>query len=119
MATLEELWTQARNNPNAVPIDTEKEDSVVYRGVKVIKNEEGIRIYSTETEFYIDITDDFNTDSFIVGVNDFLIKKYLRKLDSIERAIKLEMNNNKNHKKVSYLKAMRETYLSKYNEVNT
>jgi hypothetical protein len=30
-----------------------------------------------------------------------------------------EMNGHKNHKRITYLKTMRETYLNKYNGVNT
>lgn len=119
MATLQEIWDQARSKHFAVDIDTDKHESVIYKGIKLVKDESGIKIFSTETDFYKDITDEFVKDSFMIGVNQYLKKKYLRKLDEIEKMVKYEMNNNKNHKRFAYLKAMRETYLNKYNEVNT
>jgi hypothetical protein len=119
MATLEQIWIQARSKAGSVFIDTDKYESSIYRGIKVVKDESGVRIYSTETEFYKDITDEFVMDSFVIGVNEYLKKKYLRTLDQIERAIKKNLNGSKNHKKFSYLKAMRENIITKYNEINT
>lgn len=119
MATLEQIWIQARSKHGSVSIDTDKCESVIYKGIKVVRDGSGIRIYSTETEFYKDITDEFNMDSFTIGVKEYLKNKYLRTLDKIERAIKRNLNGSKNHKNFSYLKSMRETYLNKYNEINT
>lgn len=119
MSTLEEIWTQARSKHTGVHLDTDDYQSVIYRGIKIVNSEKGIRIYSTETEFYKDITKRFVKDSFDIGVKEYLKKKYLRKLEDIEKSIQIEMNGSKNHKKFSYLKAMRENIINKYNEVNT
>ena len=119
MATLEHIWIQARSNPGSVFIDTDKYESAIYKGIKVVRDDSGIKIYSTETEFYKDITKEFVMDSFTIGVKEYLKKKYLRTLDKIERAIKKNLNGNKNHKNFSYLKSMRENIINKYNEINT
>ena len=119
MANLQELWNQARNKALGVHIDTDKHESVVYKGIKMIKDENGIKIYSTETEFYKDITEVFVKDSFDIGTKIYLKDKYLRKLDQIEEWIKREVNGSKNHKRFGYLQSMRETFLNKYNEINT
>jgi len=119
MATLEQIWIQARNKSGSVFIDTKKYESVIYKGIKVVRGDYGIKIYSTETEFYKDITKEFVMDSFTIGVKEHLKKKYLKTLDRIERAIKKNLNGSKNHKRFSYLKTMRENIINKYNEINT
>ena len=111
------IWEEAKRL--GVSLDTENYQAVIYRGIKVINFDGFIRIYSTETDFYEDITDTFNDETFKVFVNRNLKNKYLKKLDKIENLIKMEMNNYKNHKKFSYLKKMRNEYLKKYNEINT
>lgn len=117
--TLIEVWKQARNKYFSVNLDTKDHQAVIYKGIKVVNDNGNIRIYSTETDFYEDITDYFNKDSFDIGVKEFLLKKYLIKLNEIEKYIQEELNNSKNHKRFSYLKSMREFYLNKYNEINT
>lgn len=119
MATLEQIWIQARSKHGSVSIDTDKHESVIYKGIKVVRDDSGIKIYSTETEFYRDITKEFVMDSFTIGVKEYLKRKYLRRLDEIERAIKKNLNGSKNHKNFSYLKSMRENIINKYNEINS
>jgi len=119
MISLQEIWKQARSNISLVRLDDDCTDSVIYRGVKIVNDDGNISIYSTESEFYIDITKVFLRKSFKEGVYDFLCKKYLRQLNAVEKSIKTEMNNQKNHKKFKYLQAKRFNIIEKYNEINS
>ncbi len=119
MISLQEIWKQARSNRSLVRLDDDCTDSVIYRGVKIVNDDGNISIYSTESEFYIDITKVFLRKSFKEGVYDFLCKKYLRQLNAVEKSIKNEMNNQKNHKKFKYLQAKRFNIIEKYNEINS
>lgn len=119
MISLQEIWKQARSNISLVRLDDDCTDSVIYKGVKIVNDDGNISIYSTESEFYIDITKVFLRKSFKEGVYDFLCKKYLRQLNAVEKSIKTEMNNQKNHKKFKYLQAKRFNLIEKYNEINS
>lgn len=116
---LNKIWEQARDKYMSVHIDFEDSKSVIYKGIKIIKTHDDIRIYSTETDFYEDITDSFVKDSFDIGLKQYLSDKYLRNLNYVENMIKNEINNNKNHKRFSYLKSMRVNILNRYNEINS
>lgn len=113
------IWNQAKSKYRSVSMDTENYRSIFYRGVKVVNDGYDVRVYSLEKEFYEDITDYFLQDDFDIGLNKFLRDKYLRRLDRIDRLIQSEINGNKNHNRMAYLKAMREKNLKKYNEINS
>lgn len=116
---LDNIWNEARSTFGSVNLDTEDQEAVMYKGIKVIKRESDIKIFSTETDFYEDITDSFVKDSFAIGVKTYLKDKYLRFLDRIESLIQEEINGSKNHKRFDYLKGLRNEYLNKYNEINS
>ena len=45
--TADRLFLQARMLKRSVHIQLEDEESVIFKGIKIIKNEDGIKIYST------------------------------------------------------------------------
>jgi hypothetical protein len=110
-----EIWEQANNMFKSVKID----NAVIYKGVKVVKDDDGIRVYSTETDFYTDMTYSFVIGTFEESLIAYLKRKYMNKLSVIEDSIQKEINGKRNHKRYNYLKKLRETYLNKYNEINT
>lgn len=116
----EEIWKEAREKIGSVNLDTYHNLAVIYKGIKLTKDDVyGVRIYSTDNDFYTDITDTFIVGNFQTSVDEYLKLKYISKLELIERLIKNEINTNKNHKRFNYLKTMRKNYLKKYNEINT
>lgn len=119
MITLEETWRQAREGINGVHLDDEISESVIFKGIKIMKENEDIRIYCTSSDFYTEITDIFGSYGFRDGVYNYLAKKYLYQLENVEDSIKKEMNNQKNHKKFKYLQTKRTNLIEKYNEVNS
>lgn len=110
------IWLEASRTFGSVRMDS---GSYIYRGIKFVSRDGVTRMYCTDSEFYVDITPDFLFTNFENGVKRHLKKKYLKKLDKIERSIKDLINNQKNHKRFDYLKKMRNAYLKKYNEINS
>lgn len=120
MTIKQKMWSEALKMPNSAHITYKESEAVIYKGVKVSKSEEGIKIFSTETDFYTDMTEDFiQSESFEVCVSIYLKSKYLTQLDNVERWIQNEVNGQKNHKKINKLKKFRERLIIKYNEINT
>lgn len=116
--SLKRIWLEARGKRFSVNLDTDNYLATIYKGVKLMKRGDKIRIYSTETDFYKDITDSFVNGSFDNSLNLFLKNKYVRNLEKIENLIRIEISGNKNHKRYDYLKSMRNQILKKYNEIN-
>ncbi len=120
MTIKQKMWSEALKMPNSAHITYKESEAVIYKGVKVSKSEDGIKIFSTETDFYTDMTEDFiQSESFEVCVRIYLKSKYLKQLDNVERWIQNEVNGQKNHKKINKLKKFRERLIIKYNEINT
>lgn len=116
--TLESIFIQARMTKNSVHIELTDEQSVIFKGIKIINNEDGIKIYSTGSEFYNQIYDisNFFLGGFEYGVYMFLETKYKAQLDKIEVGVQSEISSRRNHKKIAWLKALRENLIHKYNE---
>lgn len=116
--TLENLFIQARMIKNSVYIELTDEKSVIFKGIKIIDNEDGIKIYSTGSEFYDQIYDinNFLVGGFEYGVYTFLETKYKAQLDKIEVGVQSEISSRRNHKKITWLKALRQNLIQKYNE---
>jgi len=112
---MDAIWKEALSMKGSVRM----ENSVITKGIKTVNSDEGVRFYSTETDFYEDITDTFLIGGFEYSLNVYLRNKYLKLLDRVERSIQKEIDGRRNHKRYNYLKKMRQTYLNKYNEINT
>lgn len=113
---MEHIYKQALITPNSVKIVLDDQESVIFKGIKIIKNEEGIKIYSTDTDFYTELNDTTLFENFELGVYNFLESKYKRKLDRVGEMIQDEISTRKNHKRVSYLKETRNNLIEKYND---
>ena len=87
--TADRLFLQARMLKRSVHIQLEDEESVIFKGIKIIKNEDGIKIYSTNSDFYREIlkTDDFFNGGFEYGAFRWLQSKYKNVLDKIEEGV--------------------------------
>jgi hypothetical protein len=119
--TLQRMWDEILATHTSVDLDTKDYKARIYRGIKVVHYGDEIKVYSTETPFYKDITDTFieHGGSFKDCAHEYIKDRYLRNLDEVERKIKIEMNSSKNHKRFANLKARRTNLLNKYNEINS
>ena len=116
---LDKMFNEARTIPRSVYLEYKDEEAVIFKGVKVVRNEDGVQLYNTDYDMYKRIYDTrlFLEYGFEYGVLSFCSDKYQRKLKRIEDSIQDEISKRKNHKRIGFLKASRETLIQKYNEV--
>ena len=116
---LDKMFKNARRVPKSVYLEYKDEEAVIFKGIKIVRNEDGVQLYNTEHDMYKRIYDIrlFLEYGFEYGVLSFCSDKYQRKLKKIEDAIQDEISKRKNHKRIGFLKASRETLIQKYNEV--
>lgn len=121
MDTLQRMWGEIQKIHGAANLDARDYQARMYKGIKMVRSESGIRVYSAETDFYREITIWFDktSSSFMDCAHEYLKHKYLNKLDEVERRVKEEINSTKNHKRVAALKVRRTNLLNKYNEINS
>lgn len=83
---MKELWNQFRAIDNAVYIDTDDYESAIYKGVKMVKDDTGIKILCTARDFYREVSDDiyytFITEGVVNGVKAYQKDRYEKQLDS-------------------------------------
>ncbi len=116
---LDKMFKNARRVPKSVYLEYKDEEAVIFKGIKIVRNEDGVQLYNTDHDMYKRIYDIrlFLEYGFEYGVLSFCSDKYQRKLKKIEDAIQDEISKRKNHKRIGFLKASRETLIQKYNEV--
>jgi len=118
---LQRMWAEILGTHTAVDLSTKDYEARIYKGIKVVNDGEMVKVYSTHTPFYKDITYNFiiHGGSFKDCAHDYIKARYRDRLDEVERKIKMEMNSSKNHKRFSSLKVRRNNLLNKYNEINS
>jgi hypothetical protein len=116
---LDKMFNDARRVPKSVHLEYKDEEAVIFKGIKIVRNEDGVQLYNTEHDMYKRIYDIrlFLEYGFEYGVLSFCSEKYQRKLKKVENSIQDEISKRKNHKRIGFLKTSRETLIQKYNEV--
>ena len=116
---LDKMFNESRRVPKSVYLEYKDEEAVIFKGIKVVRNEDGVQIYNTDHDMYKRVYDIrlFLEYGFEYGVLSFCSEKYQRKLKKIEDAVQGEISKRKNHKRIGFLKTSRETLIQKYNEV--
>jgi hypothetical protein len=116
---LDKMFNEARRVPKSVHLEYKDEEAVIFKGIKIVRNEDGVQLYNTEHDMYKRIYDIrlFLEYGFEYGVLSFCSEKYQRKLKKVENSIQDEISKRKNHKRIGFLKTSRETLIQKYNEV--
>lgn len=114
-----DIWKEALKR--GVQID---DNNVIYKGVKFVRTEYSIEIYTTETDFYEEMAFKFvrlfYEEGFDYAVSAYLFDKYVRQIDEYNKKIKYEVSGRKNSRRYEYLKNQRNKVLEKLNyERNT
>ena len=114
-----DIWKEALKR--GVQID---DNNVIYKGVKFVRTEFSIEIYTTETDFYepmeFEFVKLFYEEGFDYAVSAYLYDKYVRQIEDYNRRIRHEVGGRKNSRKYQYLKNQRDGVLEKLNyERNT
>jgi len=119
MYSIEQIFTQALEDPSAYNID---DSSIVNYGVKIQKffSKTEILNCSRNGNYFQECNEEeyelFFIHGWKLGAMKLSMMNYKRKLDIIEWKIKEEVNTRKNDKHIKKLKSSRENLLIKYSK---
>lgn len=120
---LYKIWEQACDDSKAIKMVTEKDESVFYKGIKIINDSEGVKIYNTKKGAldYQEIDYDdyiyFLDKGFRNGVYHILKRTYKEQINAINIKIQSEVNQRNNKKHYDYLKLKRDNIINKYTKI--
>jgi hypothetical protein len=113
--TFMDIWKEALKRGTQID-----ENNVIYKGVKFVRAEYSIDIYTTETDFYeemeLEFVKLFYEDGFDHAISTYLYNKYVRQIEDYNRRIMYEVAGRKNSRKYNYLKNQRDGVLQKIND---
>ncbi len=121
--SLNKLWEEASSYRRGTPLNTSEYRSYIYRGIKIIKDNEGnINIYTSHFgDIYKEISKEdyeyFFAKGFRAGVYMLCLRNYNKALDGIKTKIKNEVNGRNNQKHYNALREHRVLVMNKYKDV--
>tara|TARA_R110000772_G_C13212870_1_gene431128 strand:+ start:644 stop:1039 length:396 start_codon:yes stop_codon:yes gene_type:complete len=123
---LNEIFSQAIDDNYSVRIDGNGYKSVVLYSVKIIKDnktDEVIIIDTVNKLYYYQMISKEDEEVFLTsgwknGVYNLTSKKYVKKLDLIEKGIQESIKNKSPKKAIDYLKSERDRVINKYTKIN-
>ena len=120
---IEEVWKQAESFSKCINLSNVSEEAYMYRGIKITKVENDIKIFTTSNARYAyhEMNDSqylmFHELGFKEGVHAVVKKQYEGKIDLINKKIKTEINTRNNKKHYDSLKLKRETLINKFSNL--
>lgn len=120
---MEELWRQASEYRRCTRLNTTTYSSYIYRGIKIVKeNEGGIKIYTSHFgDIYREISKEdyafFLSFGFRLGVYNLCLRNYKNTLEIIKTKVKNEVNGRNNQRHYNALREQRDHYMNKYTVV--
>lgn len=118
-----DIWQQAVEDNVSVNISYGKKEAYIYKGVKVIKTRDCIKIVNTRT-FGLDYEEideqlykSFFEKGFRPGVVDVLRSSYLKRIEYLNKNIRNEINSRNNKKHYKSMKVKRAELISKYTKI--
>tara|TARA_R100000951_G_scaffold77436_1_gene65402 strand:- start:1036 stop:1461 length:426 start_codon:yes stop_codon:yes gene_type:complete len=121
--SLYKVWEEADLNSKSIKIKTKHNDSILFKGIKIVNSADGIKIYNTKKGSlnYKEIDYDdyiyFLDKGFISGVFHILKRTYKEQIDTITQKIQNEVNQRNNKKHYDYLKQKRDNIIKKYTQI--
>tara|TARA_R110000744_G_scaffold218441_2_gene337183 strand:+ start:805 stop:1230 length:426 start_codon:yes stop_codon:yes gene_type:complete len=123
------VFDQAKKHHATVTIHRNGYEVCVYRGVQIIKEEDGtVKIYKAQgMDYYNELTHDYDLfkDGWRAGVYLYLKKKYNKDLDFLSKKIRDLMNTSSTYKKktntlkeIEACKFKRKNIVIKYSRVS-
>jgi uncharacterized protein (DUF927 family) len=123
MFSLLEIWNQAKEDHSSVRLENKNYESYIFKGIRISKNSEGIRIYYVNLKAidYLEIDrssyDIFKEQGYRDAIYKILKISYKRQITDVNEKIKQEVNYRNNKKHYDSLKLIREELLSKYSKI--
>ena len=121
--SIQEIWKEATELNKACNMSYHSEEAYMYRGIKITKVENDIKIFTTSNARYAyhEMNDSqylmFHELGFKEGVHAVVKKQYEGKIDLINKKIKTEINTRNNKKQYDSLKLKRETLINKFSNL--
>tara|TARA_R100001460_G_scaffold16719_5_gene36402 strand:- start:4542 stop:4925 length:384 start_codon:yes stop_codon:yes gene_type:complete len=122
--SLESLWEDAVSDRKAINLSSTIEMSYIYKGIKIVKVVDDIKIYNTRKlgiaykEISQEEYDVFLQHGFRNGVHQVLKNTYKEQIEKINYKIQGEVNTRNNKKHYESLKVKRENLINKYSNLN-
>ena len=119
-----DIWKQAEEDYLCVNSSFGEKKSYIYKGIKIEKTADHIRIYNTKSHQiqYSEISGEdyyyFHTKGFREGVKKILKQVYINKINILNDLIKKELNTRNNKKHFKSLKFKRDNLLIKYRKIS-
>tara|TARA_R110000822_G_scaffold28198_2_gene83908 strand:- start:1830 stop:2240 length:411 start_codon:yes stop_codon:yes gene_type:complete len=123
MYRIEDIWQQVSTSPGNVPLTTVKGKSYFYKGLKVQKIKDEIKIYNTKKrgDYYSEVTSE-QLNSFLehglrYGSYVVLLDNYQYSINAYTERLKTEVNVRNNAKHFLALKEARDNIIKKYAQI--
>lgn len=106
-----DTWHRLIETKKAVRFKMPDHEYIIYKGVKIVYMNNSIQLFDTSTDFYTEI--EYNGEKLVDIIGRFKKNQYIREADAVERHIRYEINNKRNHRKLSRLKTRRVNLMQK------
>lgn len=124
MHSLKDLWDEASSSKKCIDLSYKTEQSYIYKGIKICKVENEIKIYNAGKQAYIykELSESeyqfLYDNGFIKGVHLTKMGNYKEKISVLNKKIKDEINTRNNKKHYDSLKNKRENLINKYTQIS-
>lgn len=119
-----ELLRQAREYRRATKLETDTQESYIYKGIKIIRDketEEIVVVNGKVSDFYKEISDEeyqvMFDKGFRYGVYSICLDHYNKTLSMLKTKISNEVNGRNNQKHYNALKEYRSFIMGKYTDI--
>jgi len=106
-----DTWQRLIETKKAVRFKMPDHEYIIYKGVKIVYRDGEMLLYDTSTDFYTEI--EYSGENLVDIIGRFKKNQYIREADAVERHIRYEINNKRNHRKLSRLKTRRVNLMQK------
>jgi hypothetical protein len=119
-----DIWQQAVEDNVSVSMSYGKKEAYIYKGIKVIKTRNVVKIINTRTfgleyeEIDQHLYQSFFEKGFRPGVINVLRDSYLKRIEFLNKSIKKEINSRNNKKHYKSMKVKRAELISKYIKIS-
>jgi hypothetical protein len=112
-----DTWHRLIETKKAVRFKMPDHEYIIYKGVKIVYKDNSIQLFDTSTDFYTEI--EYDGEKLVDIIGRFKKNQYIREADAVERHIRYEINNKRNHRKLSRLKTRRVNLMHKLYRIIT
>ena len=96
---MDKIWTELNEMGGAARLDTKDYEAVLYQGLKVVKDEDGLTFLSTENDFYPavkpSIVEIFYSEGLEAGMKAYKRDKYYRQLEEFGASSRMAKGLNR------------------------